>query len=1030
MVPWTREQRRIRRAVVLGAPGGGKSFLTDATGRELAREALDQLLEQQTPIDDLPIPVHVQLAELAARKRPPDPADAVVELLRMRHGPSPRFEAWLRAKLPTEQCWLILDALDQIEEANRQHLRRRLEAMGSQGWRSRVTLTCRTVNYDRAWIPWSTLTEYELAPFNRREIRQFVGQWFGEGNEHGAKLRDALAANFQLSHACRNPLLTTLTCLAHEEAPVAEQTRRVDLYARVLRGLARRAWKEDPLDPNDPHIDDLIALLEPVAWTLFQKRPESNLFTNSEVIDALGAVPNLPLPLVLRRQLDQGALHPSALAHAPTLLRDELRECGILAGAGLSRDGEAQFSSLHRTFLEYLAARHLCAEAEHLRDNAPVLHDKLLEWIDLKAWDPAYREVVVLLLGLLADPAALLNRLADRDGDDEFRHRLAVAALGVAEVAADTPGRDEVAAEAVSVWWSALRSCTTHAFYHLEAALPAAWEADRGGRSVQQVCQWLVEDLSEIDEMGTPQPAHRALESVGELVWADARARHALLDAMHHPDYSVRMGAVRALGEIGELVWADLDARDALLRALGDDRDLVRNYAARALGEIGEVVWADEDARKALLEALLHDRDAFELGSMKPYTRQHAAEALGRMGESVWSDERARRALLEALRDTDPGVSVAAARALCSIGDLVWQDERVRSALLAALLDSRPVYVSPVGADVARALGAIGEAVWADERARMQLVRALRGRSALMRVHAAQALGAIGKAVWGDERAKAALLAAASDEEAYRNISVRSRAIDALGEIGQAAWADQRVRGVLVEALSDPDEFVRMRAAMSLGQIGEVVLRDRRAREALARALENSERQSEHVAEALGRMGRVAWVDERMRRAVVGAARDAGSSWRAWHVLRSMGRIGELVWEDREARAAILGAFGSGDTSVRRAAAEALEGIGDPIWADECARHTLAGAMQDRDAHVRYHALRALRKIHAPIWEDGKIRDLLLGALCSGPHWVTVVAADTVRAWWGQGIRLLRTSAGLEPHTVEELSWRSRRRPR
>lgn len=71
--------------------------------------------------------------------------------------------------------------------------------------------------------------------FRPQKLRQITERWFGLESPKGNLLRRVLERNYSLSHACRIPLLATLTCLAHEEGGVTEATRRVDLYARVMR---------------------------------------------------------------------------------------------------------------------------------------------------------------------------------------------------------------------------------------------------------------------------------------------------------------------------------------------------------------------------------------------------------------------------------------------------------------------------------------------------------------------------------------------------------------------------------------------------------------------------------------------------------------------------------------------------------------------------------------------------------------------------------------------------------------------------
>jgi hypothetical protein len=407
----------------------------------------------------------------------------------------------------------------------------RLKAVETQGWRCRVVLTCRTANYDRAQVPWATLTEYELALFHPKEIRQFIEKWFGPGNGRGQTLRQVLDRNFSLSHACHNPLILTLTCLAHEEGEVTDETRRVDLYARVLRGLARRAWKENPLNPQDPHIGDFLRPLPIIAQTLFELRPEGNQFTESEVFEAIKDAPDLPF--------------------GPIQFRDELLKRGILVGAGLTRAGEPQFSFLHRTFLEYLTA---CA-LEEQRWQA------IAEFVDKKAWLPTYQEVIILLTGKLEDPAPLLEKLLNPNptpsnphGDDLFRHRLCLAAQCLPELSSvnrqqSSPAQEElqnltqrIAEDVLNLWWTHQEQ--DFSLRYINGCLPAIAQSN---------------------------PA-----SVFPMI----------LERLGDADWMVRWRAAAALGRMGEAVAQQPEVVATLVTCLRDAAAVVRWSAAEALGRI------------------------------------------------------------------------------------------------------------------------------------------------------------------------------------------------------------------------------------------------------------------------------------------------------------------------------------------------------------------------------------------------------------------------------------------------------------
>ena len=555
-VAWKDERPNIKRAVVLGAPGGGKSFLTLTTAMELAWEARRALAAWRQPLEALYLPVSLRLVDLARPDLSRDPAEAIMQLLRDQYQLSARFEAWIRTRLTTDRCWLVLDALDEVDHAHHPSLEDRLRAIETQGWQSHVVLTCRTMNYDRGKVPWHTLSEYELAPFGPQELHAFVGRWFNAGSlkGKGEALQRVLDRNFALSHAAHNPLRATLTCLPHEEAPVTETTRRVDLYARVLRGLARQAWKKNPLHPTDPHVDDVLRLLIPVARRLFERSPGGNLFANSALITAIRTVPDWPLPLVLFRKLSEpGGFNADALAYAPDLWREELRYCGILVDAGLSKDGEAQFSFLHRTFLEYLTAWDLAKQAEN--EGWPMI----TALADQKAWMPEWQEVIVLLAGQLRGPRPLLEMLSDpkptntnRWGDDYFRHRLAVAAQCLPEIPSEIRTReseivDRITTAAFSLWWEWKINGMEEVVPHFTCVLPTLGQVN-GRMEGVPLLAWLSQRLSEVD-MEVRRRA--AAEAVGEL---GAVATPAILgrlsERLGDRNWWVRRAAVEAVGRL------------------------------------------------------------------------------------------------------------------------------------------------------------------------------------------------------------------------------------------------------------------------------------------------------------------------------------------------------------------------------------------------------------------------------------------------------------------------------------------------
>ncbi len=311
--------------------------------------------------------------------------------------------------------------------------------------------------------------------------------------------------------------------------------------------------------------------------------------------------------------------------------------------------------------------------------------------------DWAIREEAATILGGLKDPRAvcpLVSILRDRDRSVREAAIGALTSIGEPSVTAvgaclaDPELSVQEAASAVLASIAdgrvrdplirALRSHDWIVRMHAAKALGRIQEPD----SVPALIPLLQDKVKAVRE-----EVSRALAAIGEA------AIPALLEALRHEEWLVRLHAVEALGKT-----KSHQAVEPLLSTLFNDADsAIREDAVRALGEIG-----DSKAVEFLFAAM-----------KEPGLRTLAVEALGRIG-----DRRAVPRLIEVVTGTNPP---EVTRAVAGCGDQ-WNEE-----------------IMTRGAAV-RALGAIG-----DEAALPSLVAAL--EPTFTRAEAAAALAKFGSKV-------------------------------------------------------------------------------------------------------------------------------------------------------------------------------------------------------------------------------------------------------------------------------------------
>lgn len=572
------EISRIRRAVILGSPGHGKTFLTRWMVLRIADECRREFTKNPI-LKDLPFPVHMDLSWLVEQIQIGDSPEKPIIRRLMQYGLQEEWAERLgRLLRESERSWLVLDGLDQVPGDRWGVLRIWLSKVDS--WSCRIVLTCRTTRYNRLRIPWRELTEYELEPLNSESIIKLFKQWLGD--DPGEALWGKVEENPALLKACRSPLIASLICQMNQQRGAPEEIPLEELYDQVLRALMHWGWERQGQDKPELDLESYLSLLREVAWELLNRDPESGSFSLNEMREALF-------------KAIQGGKYNKL--HADEVLR-ELMEAGILQVQDMSpRRGELRLTFLHRSFMEHLAGQAL---ARRVKDDWKGWKD----WVDRKAWHPSWWVVMVFMGWTLPEKwlKNVIGLLADHRKDDYFRHRLFLA-----------------------LWIQKERGGGGN--------LSIDWEVSKiqqeiGEAGQQYLFPWnMLKDHSDLhrsmhDEDPAPRQGLKPPENknINALLREIEKLVTILQD--EDADWIPRYQAAKRLGELGAVMREMMaqpeiiEAIEALVFGLRDKNEMVRAASAEALGEIGPAA-AFPEAVKRLIRGLRDPHPKVRIASAK-----------------------------------------------------------------------------------------------------------------------------------------------------------------------------------------------------------------------------------------------------------------------------------------------------------------------------------------------------------------------------------------------------------------------------
>ena len=379
------KQMANQNLAIIGPPGSGKTTLlrymalTLAGGRKRRRKL-------KAP-DKLPIVLflrdHAQaisagMSETPVEDNPDKGSDAGLSLAQaaqmsaVKSGKPMAPADWFEKQLEAGRCLIMLDGLDEVADLEtRKQVVKWVERQMTDHGKNRFLITSRPHGYRSN--PLSGVTVLQVQPFNRKQVKRFVDNWYlaneimsfqkdddgvrMEAEEGAEDLLKRIRGTQALSDLAVNPLLLTMIATVHRYRS-ALPGRRVELYAEICEVFLgkRQAARGLTLDLTPAQKQ---RVLQPLAYHVMceQKRE----------------IPQDEALIVIAEALE--LVSPESTGEA--FLKMIENESGLL----VERESGV-YGFAHKTFQEYLAAAHVQEQK---------LERVLVKWVGNDWWNETIR---------------------------------------------------------------------------------------------------------------------------------------------------------------------------------------------------------------------------------------------------------------------------------------------------------------------------------------------------------------------------------------------------------------------------------------------------------------------------------------------------------------------------------------------------------------------------------------------------------------------------------------------------------------
>jgi hypothetical protein len=370
----------LRRVVVLGNPGGGKSTLLQNTCYMLAVEGLKAIADG-THCGSLKVPVRIILRDFEhARAANPqlNLIDFIVnDLLMGAYSDKSVLTKAIENLLSTGQLYLAFDGLDEIlKTANRRIFVDIVNKFVRQYPLCQVLVTSREVGYDNAPLSSQEYEELVLGDFIDEDVKSYSERFIRHlGQKRIAEAR-AASASFMMQTAQnasdlrKNPLMLGLMMWIfniRDDVP----SNRPEIYQECSRLMFERWDSERGIIAELPQTFDRLQVFSYLA---------SKIFTDE---DHSAGVSARWIEKEIKNHLSEVLeSRPQAQAATASLVQFIVDRSWVM-----SEKGEGVFSFTHQTFLEYFFAKF----NDDCFDKVDELFVSLLPHIKQDEWDVVSR---------------------------------------------------------------------------------------------------------------------------------------------------------------------------------------------------------------------------------------------------------------------------------------------------------------------------------------------------------------------------------------------------------------------------------------------------------------------------------------------------------------------------------------------------------------------------------------------------------------------------------------------------------------